>query len=143
MNETIRSISENKIVPYLKFGIIAGLVALLYYPELKSTVQSWSSGYQYSHGFLIPLISAYLIWKKRDVLQTSTIEPDSKGIFIFLAGISLLLIGYASFEPSIRRYSLIITSIGLIYFLLGKSLFKILLFPVGYLILMIPIPYIL
>ena len=143
MNDTVRVTSENKIVPYLKFAIIAGLVAFLYYPEIQSTIQSWSSGYQYSHGYLIPLISGYLIWRKRDVLQTSPITPDYKGIFIFLAGISLLLIGYASFEPSIRRYSLIITIIGLIYFLLGKSLFKILLFPVGYLILMIPIPYIL
>lgn len=143
MNQAIQSVSHNKIVPYLKFGIIAGLVIFLYYPELQSTVQSWSSGYQYSHGYLIPFISGYLIWRKREDLRTSIVQPDMKGLIVLLTGISLLVIGYAAFEAFIRRYSLIITIIGLIYFLLGKQISKILLFPVGYLILMIPIPYIL
>jgi len=141
MNETIRSISENKIVPYLKFGLLAGLVILLYYPEIRFMVSEWSK-HEYSHGFLIPLISGYIIWKKREVLRASPVQPDYEGFFVFLAGIALLVIGHVVFESSIRRYSLIITIMGLIYFLLGKRMSKILLFPVGYLIFMIPIPYI-
>lgn len=120
-----------------------GLLIFLYYPELQSIVESWSSGYQYSHGYLIPLISGYLIWRKREDLRNSVVQPDIKGLIVFLTGISLLVIGYAAYEPFIRRYSLIITIVGLTYFLLGKQISKIILFPVGYLILMIPIPFIL
>lgn len=134
--------TESNIIPYLKFGIIAGLVIYLYYPELLTTVQSWSSGYQYSHGYLIPLVSGYLIWRRRHDLRSSLVEPDMLGLFILVPGILLLIIGYAGYEPFIKRYSLIITMIGLVYFLLGKKITKMLLFPIGYLILMLPVPFI-
>jgi exosortase len=142
MNQVIQSISENKIVPYLKLGIISGFVIFLYYPELRFMIHTWLNDYHYSHGFLIPLISGYIIWRNLEALRTSPAIPDFRGFFIFLVGISLLVVGYAAFESSIRRYSLIITIMGLIYFLLGKQISKILLFPVGYLIFMIPMPYI-
>lgn len=105
-------------------------------------IHEWLNDYHYSHGFLIPLISGYIIWRNLEALRTSPAIPDFRGFFILLVGISLLVVGYAAFESSIRRYSLIITIMGLIYFLLGKQISKILLFPVGYLIFMIPMPYI-
>ena len=142
MNQNRQLKSENTIVPYLKFGIIAGLVIFLYFPELKFTIHEWFDDYQYSHGILIPFVSGYLIWRKREDLRTSIVQPDMKGLIVLLTGISLLIIGYAAYEPFIRRYSLIITIMGLTYFLLGKQISKILLFPVGYLIFMIPMPYI-
>jgi exosortase len=142
MNVMVQVNSENKVVPYLKFGLIAGLIMFLYFPELRFMIHEWLNQYHYSHGFLIPLISLFIIWMKREALRASSVQPDFKGLFIILLGISLLLIGYAGFEPFIRRYSLIITIMGLIYFLLGKQISKILLFPVGYLIFMIPMPYI-
>lgn len=127
---------------YLKFGFLVVLVTLLYYPEISFMINEWSNDYWYSHGFLIPLISGYVIWRKRDVLKATPAMPEFKGFFVLLAGISLLMIGYVAFEPFIRRYSIIITIMGLIYFLLGKRILKILLFPVGYLMFMIPMPYI-
>lgn len=143
MNQAIRSISENKIVPYLKFGLIVGLVLLLYYPEISFMVNEWWTKHEYSHGFLIPLISGFVIWKKRDALRSAPIIPDVKGFLILLLGLALLIIGYVSFEPFTRRFSLLITIFGLVYFLLGSRIFKILLFPLGYLIFMIPPPYVL
>ena len=142
MNQTVQVKTENKIVPYLKFGLLAGLVIFLYFPELRFVIHEWFDDYQYSHGFLIPLVSGYLIWRQREDLRTSPVLPDMKGLFVLSTGILLLVIGYAAYEPFVRRYSLIITIMGLIYFLLGKQISRILLFPVGYLIFMIPMPYI-
>ena len=59
-----------------------------------------------------------------------------------LFGIAILLIGYTAFEPFAKRFSLIITIFGLVYFLLGTKIVKILLFPLGYLIFAIPPPHI-
>lgn len=105
-------------------------------------VLHWAEKKEYSHGFLIPFISLYLIWTKRDTLRSTVVKPDGKGLFLLLAGIFLLIIGNVAFEPFIREFSLIITVTGLIYFLLGSEIYKTLMFPLGYLFFMIPLPYI-
>jgi len=141
MNQTLQMKTENQIVPYLKFGIIAGLVIFLYYPEIRFMVNEWWTKHEYSHGFLIPLISGFIVWRKRDALRSAPVMPDATGVLLLIMGIALLIIGYVSFEPFMRRISILVTLSGLVYFLLGSRIFKILLFPIGYLIFMIPPPY--
>ena len=141
MNQTLQMKTENQIVPYLKFGIIAGLVIFLYYPEIRFMVNEWWTKNEYSHGFLIPLISGFIVWRKRDALRSAPVMPDATGVLLLIMGIALLIIGYVSFEPFMRRISILVTLSGLVYFLLGSRIFKILLFPIGYLIFMIPPPY--
>jgi exosortase len=106
-------------------------------------VIDWADKKEYSHGFLIPLISGYIIWSKRETLRNIPLMPDVKGLFILGAGIFLLILGDIAFEPFTRRFSLIVTILGLIYFLFGSKMCKVLLFPIGYLFFMIPLPYIL
>jgi exosortase len=133
---------KNKIILFIKFGIVSMLALFLYFPELRSMVIDWSDKKEYSHGFLIPLVSGYVIWTKRDMLRNMPVMPDIKGLFILLAGIFLLVAGSVAFEPFTRRFSLIITILGLVYLLLGSGIYKVLLFPIGYLFFMIPLPYI-
>jgi exosortase len=123
-------------------GVLVALLIVMYFSEIKDLVFLWLDKKEYSHGFLIPLISGYVIWLKRTELGKVTANPDIKGLFLFLSGIALLIMGNVAFEPYIRQFSLVITILGIIYFLLGSEFFKMLLFPVGYLIFMIPIPYI-
>lgn len=134
--------ARNKAFAYLKFGVLLILVLFLYFPELSSMINDWADKKEYSHGFLIPLISGYIIWTKRDILRTIPVMPDFKGFFILSIGIALLMLAFIAFEPFTRRVSLIITIFGLIYFLSGSRMCKTLLFPVGYLFFMIPLPYI-
>lgn len=131
-----------KALTYFKFGFLSILVLVLYFPEIISMVSDWLYKKEYSHGFLIPFISGYIIWTKRDALRDSAAMPDLKGIFILFMGIALLMLGHVAFEPFTRRFSFIITILGLIYLLCGSRILKILLFPLGYLIFMIPLPYV-
>jgi exosortase len=131
-----------KALPYYKFVFLSLLVFVLYFPELSVMVSDWADKKEYSHGFLIPLISGYIIWTKRETFRKSPVMPDLKGIFILLLGIALLMLGHVAFEPYTRRFSFIITILGLIYLLCGSRIVKILLFPLGYLIFMIPLPYV-
>ena len=36
---------------------------------LAQLVARWNIQEEYSHGYLIPVVSAWLLWKRRDVLQ--------------------------------------------------------------------------
>jgi exosortase len=143
MNEKRQITYGKKIIPYLKVGIIAGLVTFLYYPEIKSLIYEWSTKKECSHGFLIPVLSLYIIWQKRGALKLAPVIQNWEGYFILIFGLMILLIGRVSYEPFATYISLLITICGLLYFLLGKRILRILLFPLGYLIFMIPPPYIL
>ena len=143
MNKT-----ENNIVgtgnPWvLSIGILVLMIAGLYYDVIIKMASQWFNDPNNSHGFLVPLISAYLLWEKRGDLKEVDIVPSNFGIIVLLFGILLLIAGNVAAELFTMRFSMIIVMAGLIIFLAGFTLFKVVLLPLGYLILMIPLPYIL
>ena len=106
-------IFENRTSAIFKTILLLVLLALLYYSDLYSMVLDWADKKEYSHGFLIPLISLYIIWTKRDILRKTEVEPDFKGISILFLGVLLLMVGRVGFDEFTRRASIIITIIGL------------------------------
>ena len=100
----------------------------------------WEHSYIYSYGFLIPFISAYMVWKGRNRL--SRIEPAPSyliGLPLFLAGLFMLVIGDKGLIFTVQSLSIIVIMAGIILLLFGKRLFMAVLFPVGYLLLMVPV----
>ena len=43
--------------------VLGGLLAWAYYPMLAVFADKWLNDPQYSHGFLVPLFSGYLLWR--------------------------------------------------------------------------------
>ncbi len=126
----------------IKFLILTAVLGAVYYSELYSMVQTWAGKKEYSHGFLVPLISSYIIWTKRQELRNAIVSPEWKGLAVLMTGVFLYIVGNVAFEPFVRQVSFIVTIIGLIYLLLGKEMLRLLIFPAGYLLFMIPLPYI-
>ncbi len=126
----------------VKFLILAAVLGTVYYPELYSMSLIWASKKEYSHGFLVPLITVYIMWTKRQELCDAVVTPEWKGLAVLVIGVFLYIAGNVAFESFVRQISFIVTIIGLIYLLLGKEMLKHLIFPVGYLLFMIPLPYI-
>ena len=138
----IRSVNENKpLVIYLQFSVLTVLWGVLYFPVLSSLIMDWYTNPSYSYGFLIPLISGYLIWGKRKQLLGMTIKPTLWGLLLFIFGLVMYIGGMAGSEPFMMRISIVVTLLGLIQFLCGNVLLREMLFPLGYLFLMIPMPY--
>ena len=59
----------------------------LYYQIIFYMVKDWYNDSNYSHGFLIPFISAYIIWKNKEKISTIKIKPDNLGFLILLIGL--------------------------------------------------------
>lgn len=127
------------------FSLIFSLLILLimYYPIFLKLVSDWWNDPNYSHGFLIPIISLYLIWDRRNLLKDIPLQPSGIGLFITcLAGL-LFLIGQIAGEQFTQRISFIIALSGIIISFGGHLLWKYLWLPITYLIFMVPLPYIL
>ena len=58
--------------PMLTLVILIASIALLIYisfDSLSTMVHTWESREEYSHGYLIPFITAFLIWQRKDLIQ--------------------------------------------------------------------------
>jgi len=120
--------------------LLAAAVLALYWPVLQALAQQWWDDPNYSHGFLVPLFSAFVIWERRARLRQIAPRPALAGLTVMLASLGLLFLGLLGAELYLTRISLIGVILGLLLFLRGWPLVKALAFPLAALLLMIPLP---
>lgn len=125
---------------YSKIAVIL-LLLLFYTPIFSGLIDSWLLNPYYSHGFLIPIISAFFIWRKRNLLKYSD-KDFNQGMVVLTLG--LITYGTGIFYKSlfVSAISFIIVLSGLITGFYGRDTLHKLLFPVCFLIFMIPLPFI-
>ena len=123
--------------------IISGLITIaIYLPMLVKLVNQWSTDENYSHGFLIPIITAYLIYEKREKLKELEFKPTHWGLGLVFVGLGIYLFGVIGADLFTQRFSFLVVLIGSILCLFGSDVFKEISFPLFYLFFMIPIPYV-
>jgi exosortase len=123
----------------------AGALALawlaLYGGVLWRLVDDWRVDENYSHGFLVPLISLYAIWTQRAALTTTPIHPRPwlGGALMLLAAL-LLFVGMLGAELYATRLSMVLSLVALTLYFAGVAWLRRLLFPIGLLLLALPVP---
>lgn len=125
---------------YIPLIIFLAAFGFLYWTTIVRMVMQWSDDPNYSHGFIIPFISGYLLWRNKDKIVLADIKPSNWGIVVLILGLGIYFIGNLSSELFTMRFSMLIVLAGTILFTYGPERFKIALFPFLYLIFMIPLP---
>jgi exosortase len=113
---------------------------LLYHDVISKLVHDWLNDDNYSHGILIFPIACYFAWERRKRFLAEVINPAKTGIWVVLGSIALLVAGILGSELFLTRISILGVISGSIIFLFSWKHFKIMFFPIAFLILMIPIP---
>jgi len=121
-------------------SLLAVLVGILYAPVIRYLITQWSDDPNYSHGFIIPFLSAYFIWEEKDRLSKIKVEPSYLGAVVIIAGVLLYLFGNIAAELFTMRVSMVIVIWGVVILNLGKVFFKKTFFSLAFLLLMIPPP---
>lgn len=130
----------SSILPYWQLATLALLSLWLYWSTLSRLVIQWSDDPNFSHGFFVPLFSAYVVWQERDRLARIIPRPSWTGLLIIAFGLSMLVVGQLGAELFLARFSFLVVLTGAIVFFLGWDYFRAVLFPWAFLVLMIPIP---
>ncbi len=125
--------------PVAALGASAAFL-LLYWPVLTKLVHDWSTDDNYSHGFLIVPLAAYFVWERRHRLARLPIQPSAIGLVAVGFGLAMLLAGLLGAELFLTRASMIPVIGGAVLFVLGWRMLWALVFPLAFLLLMIPIP---
>jgi exosortase len=119
---------------------LAGALGYLYASVLPDLVTDWENDPDYSHGFLIPVLSGYFLWERRHALAQLPIQPSPVGFLVMLLGIALLLLGQVGAELFLMRVSLVVLIAGLVLYHGGWQYLKGMAFPIVFLLFMIPWP---
>jgi exosortase len=123
-------------------GLVAWALtaALLYAAVLVKLVRQWATDETYSHGFLIAPIALFLLWQQRDRLKQTPIRPSNLGLVVIGVSLALYALGSLGAELFLTRISLIGVLAGTVLFVFGWQHLRLVAFPLGFLIFMIPLP---
>lgn len=94
----------------------------------------------YSHGFLVPLITGYLIWQKREEISMLPVEPSFLGLGLMILSVLIHFAGTILYIFSISGISIFLFIFGATLFLFGRKITQTLVFPLVFLIFMLPLP---
>ena len=124
--------------------VAAGAAAAiaLYVPVITGMASEWAEFPSLSHGFAIPFIAAYLIWGRREQLESAPLGSSAAGLAVMIGALGLLLVGSLGGEPFLARLSLPLTLLGIVLFLAGPEVGRQVWLAIAYLFFMIPLPYV-
>jgi exosortase D (VPLPA-CTERM-specific) len=124
---------------WLPVAVLLGALGLAFYGGVGAMAEDWSRE-EYSHGWLIPPIALFMVWRMRAQLAAQTREPSWAGVAIVAAAMLLLLLGELSTLYTIIQYALLLTLAGLVLAFGGWRMLRTLTAPLVYLFFMIPLP---
>jgi len=138
VNLTYQATSDH-IKTHRQIYLLVGLIAVLNLGILWDLVADWIRDDNYSHGFLVIPIAAWLFWRKRDTLVFPA-ESSKLGLLVVLAGSVGIIFGVAASEYFTTRFSLVLMVTGVSLYYLGLENFRKVWFSFVFLLFMIPIP---
>lgn len=135
--------TENQILPWTAIAWFGVLLMACYAPILFGLVRQWASDEDVGHGFFVPLVAGYIVWKRREQLADKEPVPNYGGLVLVILGAFQMLLGTLGAQIFIVRTAFLVSLLGAILFLGGTRALKILAFPLVLLLFMFPIPAIL
>lgn len=117
-------------------------VALVYAPTLMQLYMRRWEEIDYTHAYFVLPVSMWLAWRMRSAL-VAAVKGAHRPVYWLvpvLLGLLMLVMGWRNEYLAVSASSLILVVCGLVGYLYGGRIVKLLSFPIGYLLLMVPPP---
>tara|TARA_R110001583_G_scaffold180049_2_gene337045 strand:- start:1077 stop:2645 length:1569 start_codon:yes stop_codon:yes gene_type:complete len=131
-------LTQFSLLERVLFISIIGLYLLLFWPSLSSMAEIWWRSETFAHGMLVPLISAWLIWRDKHRLHNIPLTSSWLAVTALFVGCIVWLIAIAADIAVLHQLASVGLMITLVPALLGFRLALALLFPLLYLLFMVP-----
>jgi exosortase len=139
-----RKVIGRHIKPAILFwqaAVLAALSLWLYGPTIYHLVLQWAAAdSDFSHGFFVPMFSAFVLWQERRRLSEIILKPSWSGLAVIAFALCVLIVGRLGAELFFARVSMLLLIAGLVVLFAGWNFFRAVFFPWAFLLLMIPIP---
>ena len=126
------------------FVYFFGFVKLFTNGQLSTAVwawQAWTPETNYEHAKFIPVIIGFLIWHSRDKLKAAPIGSSRWGWAFIAFGLFLFVIAARTLQARLALIALPFLLFGVVLYLWGTKVARILLFPIAFLFFMVPLNF--
>ncbi|MBK7900521.1 MAG: exosortase A [Azonexus sp.] len=119
--------------------LVGAAILLLYGTSFTSMVAIWARSETFTHGFVVPLISAWLVWRARQRIAPLAPEPAPAWTLALLPVGLLWLLGELASANALVQLAAVLTLILAFLALLGPRLAWRLAFPLAFLLFAVPV----
>jgi EpsI family protein len=135
------ALASKHALPALAVLAAVTLALLFAYREaLASMVRLWNNSPMYSYGFTVPLVSAYLLWSRRNALGALTPRPSwAIGSVVLLAGVLMTIAGRIGGIQVLEQLAFLVSLAAAVLILFGVAYLRVGWASLAYLLLMVPL----
>jgi exosortase D (VPLPA-CTERM-specific) len=128
-------------IPLYSLLAIALVAAVVPFAKVLGGIYNiWNLKPEYSHGIIIPVLSAFLIWRQREELRPLPFTGSWYGLLLIAGGLALRLVGESTTLETLEHYAFLLVIYGLVLTLTGPVIFRRLWMPLLILVFAIPLP---
>jgi len=141
LSEQEVSWSSLGVYTYIKVTILIAAFYSVFHTEIYSIVHRWINDSSWSHGFIIPLFSLYLLNQKKKEILTLNLRTNYLGLVFLICCLVFYVLVIFVYQFGYFKSLVIIPTIGAIVLLVGGwKLIKYTWLPIIYLIFALPLP---
>ena len=120
------------------FAMIALLIAV-YWETASAIVVVWMQSGTFTHGFLVPPIVGWLVWRQRTQLAKMVPTPNYWALLLLAAAVFGWLLGDLAAVNAVMQLGFVAMLVLLVPALLGFAVARALIFPLAFLFFAVPI----
>jgi exosortase len=144
------SLRAHPLATFLGFAVLAILIYFFGFVPLFSGArlstfrwawEAWNPETNYEHAKLIPFITAFLIWYDRDRLRAAPLGSSRWGWLFIGIGLFLYFAAARTLQARLALTALPFLLFGIVLYLWGPKVARVLLFPIAFLLFMVPLNF--
>jgi len=132
--------TEKAQLPWMAIAWFGTLLITCYAPVLYGLIRQWATDEDVGHGFFVPAVAGFIVWRRRDELGAKPPVPNYWGLALVVFGAIQMLLGTLGAQIFVARTAFLISLTGAVLFLGGTRAVRIVAFPLFLLLFMFPIP---
>jgi exosortase len=119
---------------------LAALLALAFLPGVIALARIWLSVDYYSHGFLVPLFALWVAHQRGHLRRRRALVREPRGTALVAVAIGVYALGLLSGSATVQGVALVAAVTGGVLYLWGREQLGALVFPLAFLLFMVPLP---
>ena len=125
---------------WLKLAVAAGILIAMNYRQFPRLLWGWIDDDNWSHGFLIPLFSLYLLYSRRDELVLARRRTCLWGLAALVVAAILEILAYNDGNSWACQVGMLMLAFSLVFYLAGPEMVRLTWLPIFFLVFAFPFP---
>lgn len=125
---------------WLALLLVGALLGYAFMDSLQRMEYFWDTQEEYGYGYIIPLITLFLIWQRKNILAETPFRFSYAGLLVMVIAAVVHLLGTVATTVTLSQYAFVLMILGAALSMLGWQAFRIIAVPLALLFFMVPLP---